>query len=60
MDNAGVCVYRDEKPAIFAPEGYAGGRIVYPAFFSSREVKEMCIRDSHCPAWRKRRQDHGG
>ena len=29
MDNAGVCVYRDEKPAIFAPEGYAGGRIVY-------------------------------
>ena len=33
MDNAGVCVYRDEKPAIFAPEGYAGGRIVYPAFF---------------------------
>ena len=43
MDNAGVCVYRDEKPAIFAPEGYAGGRIVYPAFFSSREVKEMGI-----------------
>ena len=41
MDNAGVCVYRDEKPAIFAPDGYAGGRIVYPAFFSSREVKEM-------------------
>ena len=36
MDNAGVCVYRDEKPAIFAPEGYAGGMIVYPAFFSSR------------------------
>lgn len=33
MDNAGVCVYRDEKPAIFAPDGYAGGRIVYPAFF---------------------------
>ena len=43
MDNAGVCVYRDEKPAIFAPEGYAGCRIVYPAFFSSREVKEMGI-----------------
>ena len=43
MDNAGVCVYRDEKPAVFAPEGYAGGRIVYPAFFSSREVKEMGI-----------------
>ena len=43
MDNAGVCVYRDEKPAIFAPEGYAGGKIVYPAFFSSREVKEMGI-----------------
>ena len=43
MDNAGVCVYRDEKPAIFAPEGYAGGMIVYPAFFSSREVKEMGI-----------------
>lgn len=32
MDNAGVCVYRDEKPAIFAPEGYAGGRIVYSLF----------------------------
>ena len=43
MDNAGVCVYRDEKPAIFAPDGYADGRIVYPAFFSSREVKEMGI-----------------
>ena len=41
MDHAGVCVYRDEKPAIFAPDGYAGGRIVYPAFFSSREVKEI-------------------
>lgn len=32
MDNAGVCVYRDEKPAIFAPDGYAGGRIVYSLF----------------------------
>lgn len=49
MDNAGVCVYRDEKPAIFAPEGYAGGRIVYPAFFSSREVKEMGIDTTKDP-----------
>lgn len=49
MDNAGVCVYRDEKPAIFAPEGYAGGRIVYPAFFSSREVKEMGDRHHEDP-----------
>ena len=22
MDNAGVCLYRDEKSAVFAPEGY--------------------------------------
>ena len=49
MDNAGVCVYRDEKPAIFAPEGYAGSRIVYPAFFSSREVKEMGIDTTQFP-----------
>lgn len=38
MDNAGVCVYRDEKPAIFAPEGYAGGRIVY----QPKEERSRC------------------
>ena len=43
MDNAGVSLYRDEKPAVFAPEGFARERIEYPAFYSSREVKEMGI-----------------
>lgn len=43
MDNAGVYLYRDEKPDVFAPQGFSGGRIEYPAFYSSREVKEMGI-----------------
>lgn len=33
MDNAGVCVYRDEKPAILQPDGYAGGQDCLSCFF---------------------------
>lgn len=43
MDNAGVGIYRDEKPWVFSPDGYADGRIGHPAFYNSREVKEMGI-----------------
>lgn len=43
MDNAGISLYRDEKPQVFSPYGYDEGAISSPAFFSSREVKEMGI-----------------
>ena len=43
MDNAGIAIYRDEKPQIFSRYGYSGDLIKNPAFFSSREVKEMGI-----------------
>lgn len=43
MQNAGVAVYRDEKPDIFSPVWKEGVRlfIEYPAFYHSREVKEL-------------------
>lgn len=43
MNNAGVSVYRDDKPDLFTPdfdEGDVSG-ITYPAFYNSREIKEM-------------------
>lgn len=43
MDNAGVGLFQDEKPKVFAPQGYTGELVEYPAFYSSREVKEMGI-----------------
>ena len=43
MDNAGIGLFQDEKPKVFSPQGYHGGAIEYPAFYSSREVKEMGI-----------------
>ena len=43
MDNAGVGLFQDEKPKVFSPQGYYGEAIEYPAFYSSREVKEMGI-----------------
>ena len=43
MDNAGAGLFQDEKPKVFSPQGYHGEAIEYPAFYSSREVKEMGI-----------------
>lgn len=43
MQNAGVTVFRDEKPFVFAPalEENADLRISAPAFYNSREIKEI-------------------
>ena len=38
---AGVQIYRDEKPQVFAPEGSPVATLAAPAFYSSREVKEL-------------------
>ena len=43
MDNAGIGLFQDEKPKVFSPQGYCGEAMEYPAFYSSREVKEMGI-----------------
>ena len=43
MDNAGVGIYPDEKPKVFAPQGFNGEAVIYPAFYSSREVKDMGV-----------------
>ena len=43
MDNAGAGLFQDEKPKVFSPQGYCGEAVEYPAFYSSREVKEMGI-----------------
>lgn len=41
MGNAGVLLYPDEKPKVFAQIGFGGEAVTYPAFYSSREVKEL-------------------
>lgn len=41
MGNAGVLLYPDEKPKVFAQTGFGGEAVTYPAFYSSREVKEL-------------------
>lgn len=54
MDNAGIGLFQDEKPKVFSPQGYHGEAIEYPAFYSSREVKEMGDRhhaDSQLPVY---------
>lgn len=43
MKNAGVTVFRDERPAIFSPIWEGGEHIYIPAFYSSREVKELGV-----------------
>ena len=43
MLNAGVAVFRDEKPPIFLPEAVPIPVLKTPAFYGSREVKEMGI-----------------
>lgn len=41
MQNVGVHIFRDEKPDVFAPDGFDGTAcsLSLPAFYSSREVK---------------------
>ena len=43
MQNAGVSIYRDEKPALFSPEFRKEIRLTKPSFYSSREIKEIGI-----------------
>lgn len=41
MLNAGAVIYRDEKPPVFVPGGSSPCRIEAPAFYDSREMKEL-------------------
>ena len=41
MLNAGAMIYRDEKPPVFVPDGSSPCRIKAPAFYDSREMKEL-------------------
>ena len=41
MLSCGVAVFRDQKPYLFSPDGFTGGYFHSPAFYSSREIKEI-------------------
>ena len=41
MQNAGVAIFRDERPAIFTPTWEGGEHILEPSFYSAREVKDV-------------------
>ena len=41
MQKSGIAIFRDEKPQIFSPEGSSVETIAFPAFYSSREIKEL-------------------
>ena len=41
MRNAGISIFRDEKPGVFRPGEPAIGAICTLAFYTSREIKEM-------------------
>lgn len=41
MYNAGVSVFRDEKPDVFSPVTKEINGIHFPAFYNSREIKEL-------------------
>ncbi|WP_341474527.1 hypothetical protein [Hungatella hathewayi] len=43
MENAGAAIFREKKPDIFAPGGSPVSAIEAPAFYNSREIKEMGI-----------------
>lgn len=43
MQNADVAIFRDDKPMIFAAGSSAVSRLNYPAFYNSREIKELGI-----------------
>lgn len=38
---AGVRLFRDEKPLLFSPDANAAKQITFPAFYHSRELKEL-------------------
>lgn len=41
MRSAGVHIFRDDKPEVFSPHGCPVATLKEPAFYSSREVKDM-------------------
>ncbi len=43
MQNSGVEIFRDLKSHIFSPDGCYVNRTISPAFYSSREVKEIGV-----------------
>ena len=43
MQNAGVAIFRDEKPKVFSTDKPICGNLERAAFYSSREVKELGI-----------------
>ena len=43
MMNAGVAVFRDEKPSVFTSEAPSVSFAELPAFYGSREIKEMGV-----------------
>jgi len=43
MQNSGIAVFRDEKPMVFAPEGSPVSPLEAPAFYTSREIKELGV-----------------
>lgn len=43
MQNAGVSIFRDQKPDLFSPSLKKNIRLTKPCFYSSREIKELGI-----------------
>ena len=43
MQNAGVSIFRDQKPHLFSPSLKKSIRLTKPCFYSSREIKELGI-----------------
>lgn len=43
MQNAGVSIFRDQKPDLFSPSLKKSIRLTKPCFYSSREIKELGI-----------------
>lgn len=43
MLNAGVQVFRDDKPGVFSPDGCSVRSLDHAAFYSSREIKELGV-----------------
>lgn len=43
MQNAGIQIFRDEKPDVFSSRGSPVSALKAPAFYSSREIKEVGI-----------------
>lgn len=41
MKSAGVHIFRDDKPEVFSPDGCPVSSLGEPAFYSSREIKDM-------------------